>query len=200
METKKKRFKVLPFLMGLLTVLVPTFIYLTFSSSQWGLAFAKYTLGIQNPVNFLLPFILVSVLISFSIAVYASWIEFKQSKMLETHNWLINATNWNIERLKAHGLIAMPQESDLASGVENANQNAKLNRWPWGSHHTDYLSHLDAAARKWWILYDPDDPTTAPTNEMVSDWLQSERHLSREKSRAIASMLRPDGLPTGPRK
>lgn len=75
-----------------------------------------------------------------------------------------------------------------------------VGRWPWGSHHTETLGHLEAAARKWWILYDPDDRGTAPTNETVATWLQDERGISKEKARAIASMLRPDDLPTGPRK
>ncbi len=114
---------------------------------------------------------------------------------LATQNWLIDSVNWNIERLRAHGLGQLPESGDEAIG-----RVAQVARWPWGIHHTEYLGHLDAAARKWWTLYDPSDPTTAPTNEMVSDWLQAERSLSREKARAIASMLRPDGLPTGPRR
>ena len=79
-------------------------------------------------------------------------------------------------------------------------KNLKSEKWPWGKHHTETLGHLEAAARKWWVLYDPSDFTTAPTNEMVSEWLQSERGISRDKARSIASMLRPDNLPTGPRK
>ena len=92
--------------------------------------------------------------------------------------------------------------SPYEENAENAeNKGIELSsRWPWGQHHTEYLGHLDAAARKFWVLYEPSDPTTAPTNDMVSDWLQSERGISREKARAIASMLRPDGLPTGPRR
>ena len=123
------------------------------------------------------------------------WSAHRRMKRLESaQNWLINAVNWNIERLKIQGL------GKLAENQEGSNVSENASRWPWGSHHTEYLGHLDAAARKWWNLYDPTDPTTAPTNDIVSDWLQSERKLSREKARAIASMLRPDGLPTGPRR
>jgi len=78
--------------------------------------------------------------------------------------------------------------------------DALPSRWPWGEHHTELLGHLDAAARKFWTLYEPDDPGTAPTNEMVSDWLQNERGVSQDKARVIASILRADRLPTGPRK
>lgn len=73
-------------------------------------------------------------------------------------------------------------------------------RWPWGNHHTELLGHLEAAATRFWVNHDPTDNTTAPTNQIVSDWLQSERKLSRMMADAIASMLRADGLPTGPRK
>ncbi len=111
-----------------------------------------------------------------------------------TQYWLIDATNWNIERIKAHGLCRLPDDTAHGGG------DAGVGRWPWGAHHTELLGHLDAAARKFWTLYDPDDPSTAPTNDMVSDWLQRERHVSKEKAKAIASILRPDGLPTGPRR
>jgi hypothetical protein len=74
-------------------------------------------------------------------------------------------------------------------------------RWPWGNHHTELLEHLNVAAQRYWgERYDPTDATTAPINSMVSEWLQKERKISRTMADAIASILRPDGLPTGPRK
>lgn len=73
-------------------------------------------------------------------------------------------------------------------------------RWPWGSHHTDLLGHLEAAARRFWVNYDPSDATTAPINITVSKWLQTERKVSLTMANSIASMLRPPDLPTGPRK
>jgi hypothetical protein len=73
--------------------------------------------------------------------------------------------------------------------------------WPWGRYETEMLRHLHAAALKWWIRYDPREPTTAPTQETVSDWLISERHLSRKKAEAIAAVLHTDDpLPKGPRR
>ena len=73
-------------------------------------------------------------------------------------------------------------------------------RWPWGAHHTANLEHLEAAARRFWVGYDPSDATTANTNTTVIEWLQTERKVSGKMAEAIATMLRPDGLPTGPRK
>ena len=116
------------------------------------------------------------------------------SRLYKTQSWLINVVRSQGERLA----FIYPKTDPEA--LEKESQIVPAHRWPWGGHHTEYLGHLEAAARKWWALYDPSDSTTAPTNEMVSDWLQSDRNLSRERARAIASMLRPDGLPTGPRK
>ena len=74
-------------------------------------------------------------------------------------------------------------------------------KWPWGNHETEKLRHLEAAARQFWVNYDPDDPTSAETNETVVTWLMTERGVtSRHAAETIASILRADGLPTGPRK
>lgn len=75
-----------------------------------------------------------------------------------------------------------------------------IGHWPWGDHHTEVLGHLEAAARRYWVNYDPADSGTAPTNETVSNWLVTERKVSKKMADSIASMLRVDDLPTGPRK
>ena len=130
--------------------------------------------------------------------IFAGWITNHRVSSLEGRQaWLINVVNWNVKQLRDHGLDQVIETREEPHDTE---LKSLATQWPWGEHHTVYLGHLDAAARKWWNLYDPADPTTAPTNEMVSDWLQSERNLSKERARAIASMLRPDNLPTGPRK
>ncbi len=77
---------------------------------------------------------------------------------------------------------------------------APVSRWPWGNHHTEALGHLEAAAKRFWVNHDPTDNTTAPTNKEVAASLQAERKLSKTLAEAIASILRLDGLPTGPRK
>jgi hypothetical protein len=87
----------------------------------------------------------------------------------------------------------------------NRNQSETIStpaaRWPWGNHHTELLGHLEAAARRYWgENYDPSDASTAPINATVSEWLQTERKVSKTMADSIASLLRPDGLPTGPRK
>ena len=89
------------------------------------------------------------------------------------------------------------EETQLTPQPEAA---ANTRRWPWGDHHTESLGHLEAAANRFWVNYDPTDTSTAETNERVSRWLQTEHQVSKNKADAIASMLRPDGLPTGPRK
>ncbi len=72
-------------------------------------------------------------------------------------------------------------------------------RWPWGDRHTELLGHLEAAALEFWAKYDSSNvKRTAPKNDTVINWLLA-RHVSRKMAEAIATMLRPDGLPTGPR-
>lgn len=73
------------------------------------------------------------------------------------------------------------------------------NSWPWGSHETQLLRKLAEAAKKFWSLYDPGDPSTAPENETVSAWLQSEG-VAERNAQVIATMLRADGLKRGRRK
>lgn len=98
-------------------------------------------------------------------------------------------TKYEFEKKTASISDEIPVKEDQTSG-----------RWPWGNHHTDLLGHLDAAARRFWVNYDPSDIGTAPTKVAVSEWLQTERKVSRTMADSIASMLRADGLPTGPRK
>lgn len=72
-------------------------------------------------------------------------------------------------------------------------------KWPWGSHETELLRKLAAAASQFWALYDPADKTTAPTNQQVSNWLQ-QQGVQKRTADAMATILRADGLPTGRRK
>lgn len=97
------------------------------------------------------------------------------------------------------GAIGIPSKYQFAAPQLNADEKP-ICQWPWGAHHTKRLGHLEAAARRFWVNYDQTDPTTAPTNESVSDWLRSERKLSKAMADSMASILRADGLPTGPRK
>jgi hypothetical protein len=72
-------------------------------------------------------------------------------------------------------------------------------KWPWGDYETPLLRKLAAAVERFWKLYDPDDPTTAPTNQQVVEWLK-EQGVSERTAEVIATILRADGLPPGPRK
>ena len=89
-------------------------------------------------------------------------------------------------------------EARFASGAPSPAPSNEAS-WPWGGHHTELLGQLEAAAKQFWCLYDPSEPDTAPTNAMVAEWLY-ERGVSKEKAQAIASILRADGLRTGPRR
>ena len=135
----------------------------------------------------------IFIVVTTLLAALTTYVRFKFKRIGETQNWLIDTVQWQVKLLTRGTRIS-------SEGIDKETTEQQTSRWPWGNHHTETLGHLEAAARKWWALYDPSDLTTAPTNEMVSEWLQTDRGISREKARAIASMLRPDGLPTGPRK
>ena len=79
--------------------------------------------------------------------------------------------------------------------------NSKAGRWPWGNHHTKLLGHLEAAAKEFWVQYDPANvKATAPKNDTVINWLVTERDVSHTVAGAMATILRIDGLRVGPRK
>ncbi len=77
--------------------------------------------------------------------------------------------------------------------------NAGAFKWPWGSYQTKELQVLALAADRFWTNYDPQDPSTAPTNDVVIAWL-IEQGVSERKADVIASVLRADDLRPGPRK
>lgn len=124
--------------------------------------------------------------------------------------WVISLDEVNIEStLKYLGISQkvkrwcdLMREGDaqtLATAIQET-PPAPVSRWPWGNHHTEALGHLEAAAKRFWVNHDPTDNTTAPTNKEVAAWLQAERKVSKTLAEAMASILRLDGLPTGPRK
>lgn len=108
-------------------------------------------------------------------------------------NKFINLALWKIEQLEEKLIEKTPEASPIA-----ALDTAK--NWPWGDHHTELLGHLSAAAWRHWKLYDPSDIGSAPTNRSVADWLIKERKVSKTMAEAIATILRIDGLRTGPRE
>lgn len=147
-----------------------------------------------DPQNRPIEFIFSSLVLLTGVCLCAASIAYLYLKRLkDTQDWLIDVLRSQGTKLSA--LSKVSPETDMTE----RNQTTSGLAWPWGAHHTALLGHLDAAARRFWLLYDPADRTTAPTNEMVADWLQSERGVSKDKARAIASMLRADGLPMGPR-
>lgn len=75
----------------------------------------------------------------------------------------------------------------------------KATLYPWGGHNTRLLMKLSDVATALWSRYDPLDPSTAPTNEQVRDWL-IERKVPKRTAETMASILRADGLRMGRRK
>jgi hypothetical protein len=94
------------------------------------------------------------------------------------------------------------QETISMMGIQHAQSDASAaiyGKWPWGKHDTKLLGDMAAAAKTLWKDYDPAQPDTAPTNEQVKKFLTS-RGVAKRTAEVIATILRADGLPTGPRK
>jgi hypothetical protein len=68
----------------------------------------------------------------------------------------------------------------------------------FGGHETRRLRILAEASRKFWARYDPDDPSTAPTNDEVIRWITAQG-VSAHLAKVMATILRANGLPTGRR-
>ena len=117
-----------------------------------------------------------------------------------------------LDMVFAHGMVMMSEvvrveeqnseSPEAEKSIETRKHNAPsvAASWPWGSHHTKALGHLEAAAKKFWVIHDPTEPSSAPTNQQVADWLRKERGVAKSLAKNIASILRQDGLVSGPRK
>jgi hypothetical protein len=116
----------------------------------------------------------------------------KVGRLEKSLSWLTGASLGGLRKIN---------ESIENGGMDRQNSIDIADKlWPWGKHHTEALGHLEAAAIRYWAFYDPADPSTAPTNEDVADWLQEVRGVSKDRARSIASILRADGLPAGRRR
>jgi len=71
-------------------------------------------------------------------------------------------------------------------------------QWPWGTYQTKSLEVLARAVDALWKNYRPDDPTSAPTNLQVKEWLVL-NGVSGNQADTIATLIRADDLPTGRR-
>jgi hypothetical protein len=91
-----------------------------------------------------------------------------------------------------------PQE--LLEAVRSTKNSSKNAGWPWGEHSTKNLQALAAAAHRFWKNYDPTQADTSTTNKEVARWLAEEQKVSPTLAEAMATILRADGLPTGPKK
>lgn len=98
--------------------------------------------------------------------------------------------------------LSVPAQFPGQSRPDEATQAPGL-KWPWGKHETRLLCAMEEAGKLWRTVdeggnYDPADPTSAPTNAQVVAFL-SRRGVSEKVAKAIASILRADDLPMGPR-
>jgi len=70
---------------------------------------------------------------------------------------------------------------------------------PLGGYETKLLEHLFSALDRFYgVNFDPKEIDSIPKNKDVSEWLRS-KGVSKRIAEVMATILRPDGLRTGPR-
>ena len=108
---------------------------------------------------------------------------------------------WVEEFLKVPGeILPFPLPDGIfADSLGSGDGYQDAGSWPWGDYETELLRKLAEAAERFWVRYDPADNTTAPTNSQVVEWLKG-RGVAERTAEIMATILRADGLPTGPRK
>jgi hypothetical protein len=134
--------------------------------------------------------------------VIADWPDLHRKALDVAKGWQAQSEAASLEAkaLKSELAAAVAECAELRARVEaEPRLPVSPERWPWGSHETALLRHLAAAAEKLWGLYNPDDPSTAPTNQQVVEFLQG-RDASQRTAEVMATLLRADSLPSGPRK
>lgn len=87
----------------------------------------------------------------------------------------------------------------IHSFLIDSHKDVSRTLYPWGEHNTRLLQSLSDVATALWSRYDPSDPSTAPTNEQVEEWLIA-RDVPKRIAEAMATILRADGLRMGRRK
>jgi len=104
----------------------------------------------------------------------------------------------NHTRIKTADFVAWCAAKQLPHNIPNRTGPQPLTKWPWGDYETELLCKMATAAKEWWSTYDPAAPGTAPTNQEVKDWLVGQG-VSDRVAESMATILRADGLQTGPR-
>ncbi|PTR07117.1 hypothetical protein C8R32_10873 [Nitrosospira sp. Nsp5] len=95
--------------------------------------------------------------------------------------------------------LSKDEAKPLLAILAKKSETKAIGAWPWGGYETALLRKLALAVESLWNLYDPSDPSTAPTNEQVEDFLKK-RGVPDRTAEIMATILRADGLPRGRRK
>jgi len=96
-------------------------------------------------------------------------------------------------------LIAANTNGVASDDVNKVTENTETQIRQLFGHSTELLLELVAASKEHWKSYMPKIPSTAPKSEVVSKWLQ-DRGVTQNVADRMATILRPDDLPTGRRK
>jgi hypothetical protein len=149
--------------------------------------------GITNEGRF--GFLITILYLLLIVYIFADII--KSKLVNEKLEWMDSRINFLLKHIWEDIPVKQPQNK-LNFESEKVQDNEL--RWPWGNHSSKSLKHLALAGSHFWVNYDPEDPSTAPTNAMVADWLIKQHGVPTERAWWMARILRADGLPDGPRR
>jgi len=176
----------------------------------------KFPFELENLEAFMERFGLVGALDPWRLLKYAerkAW-ELAQSEAREAGNyhWPIVAGVYGLreklqlqhdaERNDSKKIVLREVLDEVEALFERSSaaaSEAPANAWPWGAYETELLHKLAAAVARYWVRYDPKDPSTGPLSKEVTAWL-IEQGVAERVAEIMAQIIRADGLRTGPRK
>jgi hypothetical protein len=120
----------------------------------------------------------------FNISPYSIVDERTEIPLPQFAAWAVHQMKWGVP-------------SPLSEIANNTSIPATLEKWPWGDYETALLEHLNLAATEFWAKWDG-NAASAPKNDVVAAWLDA-RGVSGNIAAAMATILRSDKVPDGPR-
>ena len=118
-------------------------------------------------------------------------------------DWTVNASDFSSWARQAGVMLPLALNwRDLKTAA--VNESSSSGRWPWGDYETRLLRWVDFAVRRFWVNYDPSDPSTAPKAEDVVPWLLAHQKemgekLSDREAKLITQLVKADTVRSGPR-
>lgn len=132
-------------------------------------------------------------------------------KNLERHHWPVMAGLYGLrekyqreyehETNDAKKVVLREMLDDLNTLLPEGGRPPSFDGWPWGEYeNTNLRKFLVPAVAEFWEPASPKQPSGAPSNPQVAEWLQKECGATAAIAEKIASIIRADWAPGGRRR